>query len=86
MLESFSQPVELSTGPRKIPFTLYVEEQKVFIRNRKNTISRIDPKEVAEFIERFEESESLLAKDYQDVTFKASYLLAAIKHIAEKNQ
>ena len=85
LLESFSQPVELFTGSRNVPFTLYAEEAKLFVRNGKDNISRIDPKEVAAFVERFEESESLLAKDYQDVTFKASYLLAAMKYISEQN-
>lgn len=85
LLESFSQPVELFTGSRNVPFTLYAEEQKLFVRNGKDNTSRIDPKEVAAFVERFEESESLLAKDYQDVTFKASYLLAAMKYITEQN-
>ncbi|MCS5880199.1 hypothetical protein LNP17_03740 [Klebsiella variicola subsp. variicola] len=32
----------------------------------------------------FEENGSMLAKDYQDVTFKASYLLAAMKYITFK--
>lgn len=85
MLEYFSQPVELFTGSRNVPFTLYTEEQKLFVRNGKDNTSRIDPKEVAAFVERFEESESLLAKDYQDVTFKASYLLAAMKYITEQS-
>lgn len=85
MLEYFSQPVELFTGARNVPFTLYTEEQKLFVRNGKDNISRVDPKEVAAFVERFEEAESLLAKDYQDVTFKASYLLAAMKYITERN-
>lgn len=85
MLEYFSQPVELFTGSRNVPFTLYTEEQKLFVRNGKDNTSRIDPKEVAAFVERFEETESLLAKDYQDVTFKASYLLAAMKYITEHN-
>lgn len=47
MLEFFSQPVELFTESRNVPFTLYVEEQKLFIRNRKNNTSHIGPKEVA---------------------------------------
>ncbi|MBZ7462673.1 hypothetical protein FMJ29_27465 [Klebsiella michiganensis] len=81
LLESFSQPVELFTGSRNVPFTLYAEEQKLFVRNEKDNTSRIVPKEAAAFVERFEESESLLAKDHQDVTFKASYLLVAMKYI-----
>lgn len=85
LLESFSQPVELFTGSRNVPFTLYAEETKLFVRNGKDNISRINPKEVAAFVERFEVCESLLAKDYQDVTFKASYLLAAMKYITEQN-
>ncbi|GAB53747.1 MULTISPECIES: hypothetical protein [Enterobacteriaceae] len=85
LLESFSQPVELFTGSRNVPFILYAEEQKLFVRNGKDNTSRIDPKEVVAFVERFEESESLLAKDYQDVTFKASYLLAAMKYITEQH-
>lgn len=85
LLESFSQPVELFTGSRNVPFALYAEEKKLFVRNGKDNTSRIDPKEVAAFVERFEESESLLAKDYQDVTFKASYLLAAMKYITEQH-
>ncbi|MBL5965649.1 hypothetical protein I7V30_10280 [Lelliottia amnigena] len=85
MLESFAQPIELFTGSRNVPFTLYAEEQKLFVRNGKDNISHIDPNEVAAFVERFEENESLLAKDYQDVTFKASYLLAAMKYITEQH-
>lgn len=85
MLESFSQPVKLFTGSKNVPFTLYVEGQHLFVRNGKDNASRIVPKEVSAFVERFEESESLLAKDYQDVTFKASYLLAAMKYITEQN-
>lgn len=85
MLEYFFQPVELFTGARKLTFTLYTEEQKLFVRNGKDNTSRITQKEVAAFVERFEENESSLAKDYQDVTFKASYLLAAMKYITEQN-
>jgi len=85
MLESFAQPVVLYTGSRNVPFTIYTEEQKLFVRNGKDNISRILPKEVSAFVERFEESESLSAKDYQDVTFKASYLLAAMKYISVKS-
>ncbi|WP_370549536.1 hypothetical protein NMD73_02110 [Edwardsiella tarda] len=85
MLESFSQPIELFTGSRNVPFTIYAKEQKLFIQNGKDNTRRIDPNEVAAFVERFEESESLLAKDYQDVTFNASYLLAAMKYITEQN-
>lgn len=85
MLEHFAQPVELYTGSRKLPFIFYAEEQKLIIKNGKNNISRINSSEVAAFIERFEESESLQPKDYQDVTFKASYLLAAMQYISEKN-
>lgn len=85
MLEYFSQPVELFTGGRKLPFILFAEEQKLFIRNARNNTSRIVPNEVSAFIERFEESDSLLPKDYHDVTFKASYLLSAMQYIAEKN-
>ncbi|PKH25209.1 hypothetical protein CIG19_05080 [Enterobacterales bacterium CwR94] len=85
MLENFVQPVELFTSVRKLPFTLYVEEQKLFIRNGKNNVSRINSNEVAAFVKRFEDSDSLHSKDYQDVTFKASYLLAAMQYITEKN-
>ncbi|WP_438335505.1 hypothetical protein ACSYAE_01950 [Edwardsiella tarda] len=85
MLESFSQPIELFTGSRNVPFTIYAKEQKLFIQNGKDNTRRIDPNEVAAFVERFEESESLLAKDYQDVTFNASYLLAAMKYIIAQN-
>lgn len=85
MLEYFYQPVELFTGARRLPFTLYAEEQKLFVRNGKGNINLITPKEVAAFIERFEENESSLPKDYQDVTFKASYLLAAMKYITKQN-
>lgn len=41
MLEYFAQPVELFTSAKKMPFTLYAEEQKLFFRNGKNNISRI---------------------------------------------
>ena len=40
MLEYFSQPVELFTGSRNVPFTLYTEEQKLFVRNGKDNTSR----------------------------------------------
>lgn len=85
MLEYFAQPAELVTGVRNQPFTLYAEDQKLFVRNGKNNVSRLDPKEVAAFVVRLEETESLSPKDYQKVTFKASYLLAAMKYIAEQN-
>ena len=85
MLEYFAQPVKLVTGARNQPFTLYAEEQKLFVRNRKEKVSRIAPKEVAAFVVRLEESESLSPKDYQDVTFKASYLLAAMEYITAQN-
>jgi len=85
MLEFFSQPVVLYTGSRNVPFTIYTEEQKLFVRNSKDNISCILPKEVSAFVERFEESDSLSAKDYHNVTFKASYLLAAMKYISVKS-
>ncbi|WP_410215177.1 hypothetical protein, partial [Klebsiella quasipneumoniae] len=82
---SYTKSVSWQHYPRNVPFTLYVEEQKLFVRNGKDNTSRIGPKEVAAFVERFEENGSMLAKDYQDVTFKASYLLAAMKYITLKN-
>lgn len=41
LLESFSQPVELFTGSRNVPFTLYAEETKLFVRNGKDESPRI---------------------------------------------
>ncbi|KMV67202.1 hypothetical protein AI29_14660, partial [bacteria symbiont BFo2 of Frankliniella occidentalis] len=81
-LEYFAQPVELFTAARKVPFTLYAEKQKLFVRNGKNNISRINSSEVAAFVQRYETCSSLLPKDYHDKTFKASYLLAAMRYIA----
>ncbi|WP_082678675.1 hypothetical protein V8Z79_02980 [Pantoea dispersa] len=84
MLEYFTQPVELVTSAKKLSFTLYSKDKKLFVRNGKNNVSRINANEVAAFVERFEDSGSLLPKDYQDVTFKASYLLAAMQYITKK--
>lgn len=44
LLESFSQPVELYTESRNVPFTLYVEEQKLFVRNGKIIPAVLAPK------------------------------------------
>ncbi|CAK9883834.1 MAG: hypothetical protein XXXJIFNMEKO3_00208 [Candidatus Erwinia impunctatus] len=86
LLACFSQPVELITGIRKIRFTLYVEEQKLFVLNSKNKTSRISAKETAAFIQRYKETGSLQPKSYQDVTFKSSYLLAALQYLSERNK
>ncbi|EMH4163348.1 hypothetical protein RJ498_002619 [Pluralibacter gergoviae] len=86
MLECFTQPVELFTKARKTSFTIYNEDQKLFVRNGKNNISRISSSEVAAFVEKFENSNSLRPKDYHDVTFKSSYLLAAMQYIREKGE
>lgn len=82
MLERFSQPVELVTLGRKQPFTLYVEKEKLYVKNASNNIRRLDKKSVAAFIEHYEETDSRLPKDYQDVTFNASYLLAAMQYLS----
>lgn len=84
MLECFSQPIELITQARSQPFTLYVDDDILYVRNVKGKNRRIRPQAVARFIEKFEEDESFSPSDYQNVTFNASYLLAAMKYITEK--
>lgn len=83
LLEQFSQPVDLFTGARKQPFTLYSERDVLFIKNAKDNIRRLDREGVDAFIARFEETASTAPGDYQDVTFNASYLLAAMKYLAK---
>ena len=85
MLESFSQPVELVTAGRKKTFTLYAERGKLYVKNSKNNVRTIDKKYMDAFIERFEDTGSLFPGDYQDVTFNASYLLAAMKYLSLLN-
>lgn len=82
MLERFSQPVELVTLGRKQPFTLYVEQGNLYVKNASNSHRRLDKKSVAAFIEHYEETCSQSPKDYQSVTFNASYLLAAMKYLS----
>jgi len=82
LLESFSQPVELFTGARKQVFTLYSEQNVLYIRNSKNNIRRLSRNDVDAFITRFEETGSILPRDYQDVTFNSSYLVAVMKYIS----
>lgn len=82
LLEHFSQPVELFTGARKQVFTLYSEQNVLYIRNSKNNIRRLGRDDVDAFITRFEETGSILPRDYQDVTFNSSYLVAVMKYIS----
>lgn len=82
MLERFSQPVELVTPARKQPFTLYVEQGKLYVKNARNNIRCLNKKGVSAFIEHYEETNSHSHKDYQDITFNASYLLAAMKYLS----
>lgn len=84
MLEYFAQPVELITQARSQPFTLYVDNDILYVRNVKGKTRRIRPQAVAKFIAKFEEDESFSPSDYQGVTFNASYLLAAMRYITEK--
>lgn len=85
MLESFSQPVELVTPGRMQPFTLYVEQGNLYVKNASNNVRRLDKKSVAAFIERYEDTGSQSPGDYQDATFNASYLLAAMKYLSLLN-
>ncbi|WP_151995999.1 hypothetical protein [Buttiauxella massiliensis] len=82
MLERFSQPAELVTLGRKQPFTLYAEQGNLYVKNASNSLRRLDKKSMAAFIEHYEETNSQSPKDYQDVTFNASYLLAAMKYLS----
>ncbi|WP_318363443.1 hypothetical protein [Enterobacter sp.] len=86
LLERFSQPVDLFTGARKQPFTLYSEQGVLFIINAKNNIRRLGREGVDAFIARFEETGSVLPGDYQDVTFNASYLLAVMKYLSRNEE
>lgn len=85
LLEHFSQPVELFTGARKQGFTLYSEQDVLYIRNSKNNIRRLRRDEVDAFMTRFEDTGSLFSQDYLDVTRNSSYLLAIIKFISNVN-
>lgn len=85
LLEHLPQPVELFTGARKQGFTLYSEQDVLYIRNSQNNIRRLSRDDVDAFIARFEETGSVLPRDYQDVTFNSSYLLAIMKFISNVN-
>jgi len=81
MLEQFTSPVELFTLSRKQPFSIYAEQETLYIKNTGGNIRRLDRKSVAAFIEHFEETGSQAARDYQDITFNASYLLAVMRYL-----
>lgn len=85
LLERFAHPVELKTGVRKRPFTLYAEQGELWVKNETQNLRRLGRKEVDAFIARYEETESRKSVDYQDVTFHSSYLLAAMKYLEEKH-
>lgn len=82
LLEQFAHPVALFTGARKQPFTLYSDQDKLFVKNSKNKVRRIQRESVDAFIARFEETGSFTPADYHDVTFNSSYLLAAMNHLS----
>lgn len=81
MLEQFTSPVELFTLSRKQPFVIYAEQETLYIKNAGGNIRRLDRKSVAAFIEHFEETGSQSARDYQVITFNASYLLAVMRYL-----
>lgn len=86
LLEHFAEPVALVTGARGKPFTLYAQQGELWVKNAKQNSRRLGQKDVEAFIARFEETESRVPGDYQDVTFHASYLLAAMKYLDEKSR
>lgn len=84
MLECFAQPVALATPAQNKAFTIYAENENLYVKNAAGNIRQIRSNNVAVFVERFEEVESFSPSHYQDITVNASYLLAAMKYITEK--
>ncbi|HDL7646297.1 TPA: hypothetical protein PXO92_002935 [Yersinia enterocolitica] len=83
MVKKFAVPADLATGKRNIPFTIYSENGRLFIHNSKGNTHPIDSKSATTFFQHYKKTGSLSPKTYLAMTFKASYLLAAVQHITQ---
>ncbi|WP_180036071.1 MULTISPECIES: hypothetical protein [unclassified Acinetobacter] len=81
LLAEFSEPINLNTGVRHIPFTIYSEDGKLKVQNSKNNHRLIDRKQVQNFYDEYKKTGSLSPKNYLDITRHSSYLLAAMHHL-----
>lgn len=84
LLVRFAEPVKLMTDIKKKSFTIYAQQERLLVKNAKGNVRSLDKAGVEAFIARFEETGSTAPGDYQEITFHSSYLLAAMKHLAEE--
>jgi hypothetical protein len=78
------EPMELTTGARKVAFTMFSDEGKLYVLNSKGNTLPLDEKPANEFFELFKKTGSTSPMSYRDSTFNASYFLAATQELMRR--
>ncbi|ELM8519573.1 hypothetical protein Q2O24_005088 [Salmonella enterica] len=84
LINEFKTPLELTTGARKIAFTMFSDEGKLYVLNSKGNTRPLDEKPANDFFETFRKTGSTSPITYRDATFNASYFLAAIQELMRR--
>lgn len=81
LLNACKEPLELATEARQAPFTMFSDEGKLYVRNSKGKVRPLDEKPANEFFEMYKATGSTSPVTYREVTFNASYYLAAAREL-----
>ena len=84
LVDECKTPMELTTGARKVAFTMFSDEGKLYVLNSKGNTRPLDEKPANDFFETFKKTGSTSPITYRDSTFNASYFLAATQELMRR--
>lgn len=85
LVEEFKKSTELVTDARKIQFTIFSDNGKLYVLNGQGNTRSLDEIGVNKFFDAFKATGSMSPVSYQNITFNSSYLLAALKYLLERD-
>lgn len=85
LVKAFKTPASLKTISRNIKFTVFSDNNKVYIVNSKGKTRACEEKPANGFFEIYKKTGSLSPSDYRDATFNASYYLPMINYMQQHN-
>lgn len=85
LVNHFHVPTDLVTGAQNKPFVIFSVGGKLGIVNAKGKRRYPDKKGTAAFFEKYQRTGSLAPAEYSEETRNASYLLAALAYIQQKD-
>lgn len=84
LVDEFQDEKKLITEARKSEFTIFSDNEKLYVVNSKGNTRRLEAMYVNNFFEEYKATGSMSTSSYQDITFNSSYLLAALQYLMER--